>query len=64
MFSENGAKTISLLTLFGDLIIIRNGAKTISLQTSFGDLIRNRANTICLPKLHLGDIMFSDFNEN
>jgi hypothetical protein len=34
-----GAKTISLQTSFGDLIIIiRNGAKTISSQTSFGDL--------------------------
>jgi hypothetical protein len=54
---RNGAKTISLQTSFGDLIIIRNGAKTISLQTSFGDLIRNRANTICLPKLRLGDII-------
>ena len=54
---RNGAKTISLQTSFGDLIIIRNGAKKISLQTSFGDLIRNRANTICLLKLHLGDII-------
>jgi hypothetical protein len=50
------------------IIIIRNGVKTISLQTSFGDLIiirnsakknksPNRANTICLLKLHLGDII-------
>ena len=30
---RNGAKTISLQTLCGDLIIIRNGAKTISHQT-------------------------------
>jgi len=30
---RNGAKTISLQTSFGDLMIIRNGAKTIGLQT-------------------------------
>jgi predicted nucleic acid-binding Zn-ribbon protein len=41
---RNGAKTISLQTLFEDLIIHviiiirRNGAKTISLQTLFGRL--------------------------
>ena len=55
---RHGAKTISLQTSFGDLIIIRNGAKTISLQTSFGDLIiRNGANTICLPNFVWGDII-------
>ena len=42
--------------------IIRNGAKKISLQTSFGDLIRNKANTICLLKLHLGDIIRNGAN--
>jgi hypothetical protein len=59
---RNGAKTISLQTSFGDLIIIRNGVKKISLQTSFGDLIRNRANTICLLKLCLGDIIGNGAN--
>jgi hypothetical protein len=41
---------------------MNNGAKKISLQTSFGDLIRNRANTICLLKLHLGDIIRNGAN--
>jgi hypothetical protein len=59
---RNGAKTISLQTSFGDLIIIRNGAKKISLQTLFGDLIRNRANTICLLKLRLRDIIRNGAN--
>ena len=37
---RNGAKTISLQTSFGDLIIIiRNGAKAISSQTLFEALI-------------------------
>jgi hypothetical protein len=46
------------------IIIIRNGLKTISLQTSFGDLIRNGANTICLPKLRLGDIIRNESKMN
>jgi hypothetical protein len=60
---RNGAKTISLQTSFGDLIIIRNGAKKISLQTSFGDLIRNRVNTIFLLKLRLREIIRNGAND-
>ena len=69
---RNGAKTISLQTSFGDLIIIKNGAKKISLQASLGNLIiirngakkiiRNRANTIFLLKLRLGDIIRNGAN--
>jgi hypothetical protein len=36
---------------------------TISLQTSFGNLIRNRANTICLPKLRFQFAMAAILNQ-